>query len=225
MGLDDRRGLRPPIHDATLVAQVIEGRQRLADAVHMRLAAADRRLDATQQAQGRGAVAAAYAAELLAQGRRAVLFAAAVGLVLLAGGLAFRLAQVRAPAPLPDSPAPAVAGEAVRGAPADDIIVTNYVIFAERSRNVGGTDFRVQAGHRFANERAATFESAWCYVYAVADGLIVNLNLGTLAPGGTPVPSPDPFTRTALGLNAAQEAELFAACPWKDFSANGTPGG
>ena len=105
MGLDDRRGLDAPIHDTTLVEQAIAGRQRLADAVHARLAAADRRLDSAQQAQARRVGAAAHVTEMLAQGRRAIMFAAAAALVMLAGGLALRLAQVRASAPVAKAPA------------------------------------------------------------------------------------------------------------------------
>ena len=103
--------------------------------------------------------------------------------------------------------------------------MTNYVIFTERTLTVGGVEFQVQAGHAFAVERAATFKSAWCYVNGIAEGLLVRLNLGGLPPGGAPMATPDPFTRTALRLNADQETELFRACPWKEFPAGGTAGG
>jgi hypothetical protein len=214
MGLDHRGLSGAAMHDATLVEQAIDGRRRIADAAHERLAAADRRLDAAQQAEARRIGAAANAAELRAQGRRAVMFAAAAALVMLAGGLALRLAQVRA-TPVAAAPAaPVSAG----------IIVTDYVIFTERRAAVAGAEFRVQAGHRFADERAATFEAAWCYVQGIAGGLPVRLDLGALAPGEAPVASPDPFTRAALGLNAGQEAELFRACPWQAFAPDAAGG-
>jgi hypothetical protein len=199
------------VHDAELVEQAIGLRQRQAEAALERLRAADRRLEIGLTAEARRTTAAAVASDMIAQGKRALMVGAAAALVILAAGVAVRVA--RPPA------APGQAGAAVPPAavvPPDraDIVVSNYVLFAQTSRTVSGHEFTVWAGHRFRDERSPGFESAWCYVEGVVDGVNVHLELGTLAPGARPVPGGDAGSRAALGLSGAEAAELFAACPW-----------
>ena len=125
-----RRGR--PVHDVTLVEQAIAGRQRRSDAVLERFRAAEGRLGLRAEAEARRAGASARVADLVAQGRRALLFGAAAAIVILAIGIAVRLTQrlpvetaaaASWPAPLAESVAP----------PPDrpEIIVRDYVIFSE----------------------------------------------------------------------------------------------
>jgi hypothetical protein len=209
------------VHDAELVGQAIGLRQRQAEAALERLRAADRRLEIGLTAEARRTTAAAVASDMIAQGKRALMVGAAAALVILAAGVAVRVAQP--PKVTPAGPPPlAVTGSAApappppTAVPADheDIIVSNYVLFRERRTTVAGTDYLVQTGHQFADERAATFNRAWCYTAGFMDGVHIRLELGELAPGGAPVPLENAGSRAALGLTEADAAELFAACPW-----------
>jgi hypothetical protein len=153
---------------------------------------------------------------MFAQGKRALMVGAAAALVMLSAGVAVRVAQRPEAAPAPAAVPPAHAVPRAAAVPPDraDIVVSNYVLFAQASRTVAGREITVWAGHRFRDERSPAFESAWCYVEGIVDGVNVHLELGTLAPGAQPVAGGDAGSRAALGLSAADAAELFAACPW-----------
>jgi hypothetical protein len=212
---------RGPVHDVSLVEQAISGRQRRLDAVFERVRAAEARLGVRADAEAGSLRAPARVAELMAQGRRALLFGVAAALVILAIGIAARLAQ-RPPAPPAPAPAaaawPAPLREGV-AAPPDrpDVIVRDYVIFSEARTTVAGTEFLVMAGHRFETEQAESFSTAWCYTKRFVGGVEVNLALGDLAPGGIPAPTPATLSdgsRRTMGLSAADAAALFRHCPW-----------
>ena len=209
-----RRG--QPVHDVTLVEQAIAGRQRRSDAVLERFRAAEGRLGLRAEAEARRAGASARKADLVAQGRRALLFGLAAAIVILAIGVAVRLAQ-RLPVETAAS-WPVPLGESVAPPPdRPEIIVRDYVIFSEASVTVAGAEYSVNAGHRFETEEAASFGSAWCYTRGYADGIQINLDLGNLEPGKTPVPwAPAVWegSRRALGLTEADVATLFDHCPW-----------
>jgi hypothetical protein len=214
---------RGPVHDVSLVEQAISGRQRRQDAVFERVRAAEARLGVRTDAEARRLSSPARVADLMAEGRRALLFGAAAALVILAIGVAARLAQ-RPPARPPSAPAPVPAAwpgplsASVAPPPGrPDIIVRDYVIFSEAKATVGGAEFLIMAGHRFETEQAESFSTAWCYTKRFVDGVEVNLALGDLAPGGTPAPTPAALSdgsRRTMGLSAADAATLFRHCPW-----------
>jgi hypothetical protein len=211
-----RRGR--PVHDVTLVEQAIAGRQRRSDAVLERFRAAEGRLGLRAEAEARRAGASARVADLVAQGRRALLFGAAAAIVILAIGIAVRLTQ-RLPVETAGAASwPAPPAESVAPPPGrPEIIVRDYVIFSEASVTVAGAEYSVNAGHRFETEQAASFESAWCHTQRYVDGIQVLLDLGTLEPGKTPVPEAPAVwegSRRALGLSEADVATLFGRCPW-----------
>ena len=107
---------RGPVHDVTLVEQAIAGRQRRFDAVVERFRAAEGRLDVRAEAEARTASSPARVADLIAQGRRALFFGAAVAIVILTIGIAVRLAMP--PADLGAAPVPAPLRDAVDPRPA-----------------------------------------------------------------------------------------------------------
>jgi hypothetical protein len=218
------RALHDAAHDTTLVDQAIGIRSRAEAAALERLQSADRRLDAAQAAEIRKGNVQAYITELAAQGRRALMYAGAAAIVMVAAGLAWRIADrppegitaaeaAQVPAPEAAQPAPGLPGATL---PADraDIIVSNYVIFTRADRTIRGVKYTVHAGHRYPDERAPSYDHAWCYLEAASGGINHSLSLGDLAPGGEPVPASDPMTAAALGFDAAEVATLYEACPW-----------
>jgi hypothetical protein len=139
-------------------------------------------------------------------------------MVILAIGIAARLvlrppAEVAVPAAVPVAIPQSVAPPPDR----PDVVVRDYVIFAEARTTVAGTEYSIQAGHRFESEHAASFREAWCYTKRFVDGIEVNLSLGDLNAGGDPVPALPVLSegsRKAMALSETDLGTLFRHCPW-----------
>ena len=215
----------PDVHDTTLIDRALAMRERAADAAVERLTAVDRRLEAALSSESRRKASVAHGEVLISGGKFALMAAVAAAIVLLAAGYAWQIANPERAAP-PASAAEPVARAMSSAATAipperDDIIVSNYVIFTESTRTVGGREYVVQAGHRYPDERAPSYERAWCYIQETVGGMTYSLDLGHRTPEAPAVPGEAGATAAALGLNEAEMTQLFRACPWLQTNASG----
>ena len=191
-----------------------------------------------EAAQARSIAAPALWRDRISQGWRFIMAGAAAAMVLLALGIAIRLAlgglvadnppalpPVAAPTPPQEAPGRAALPDTI-ALPADreDIVVRDYVIFTETERMIDGVEFSVIAGHRFETERDIMYTAAWCYSPSWIDGVEMRLTLGNLNPGEAPVPAAPSASAEVMGLSPADVRTLFESCPWLEKRETAVPG-
>lgn len=116
----------------------------------------------------------------------------------------------------PQPPAPMPPDTASPGKP--DVVTVDFTKFSKKSVAVDGREWALSAGHYFADENDATWQSAWCYSNIEVGGVDLQLNFARReSPGSVPIaPISSSATFAQVGLTDEQARRIAAECPWLD---------
>ena len=206
-------------HDFSAVASALEAAAAERRTALDLIVAASDRVSKMADVQGRVEEAPSRVATFIGHGKRALWFAAALSVTLIASGIAVRIAH------------PAFSGEAlpeklatimppprslpdVRTAPnpEEEPDVVNYTIFRERTVNA----VLLTAGHKYLEAGDQVWDNAWCYTNLPGpNGETVWVTLANRdAPDASIVYPQDPSGWAAVKMNAEIARVLGESCPW-----------
>lgn len=224
-------------HDTKLLESMMRtASERLEAPAREIKAASDRRTQEVSAQAHKDVVAAdasASTALIRAQGLRTAMVLLAIATLVVAIGIAARLALGPEAKRLTDfvtlpSPAQTTAAspEAIwlsipqpsgNSDAEEAIITTNFSLFRSKNIRIDQRSYVIKAGHHFAKGTDTQFEHAWCYTQIEAGGILVSVELGTKLPSSAPaagVPTSAEMNTTGLGSDGHRK--LFNACPWID---------
>ena len=227
-------------HDTRMLEQAVQAISERLAAPAQQLSEASarksREVEAQAEATKKSADAAARGSILQAEGWKAFRILAATALVILAIGFTGRMivsamapqsvvATVVSPDALPvtsfapaNTPTwPPVGAATATPQSGNNVVTTNYTLFRYIPVDLGSKKMQVAAGHQYKKETDRTFSFAWCYTDVVSDGIDIKINLGTKAPGESPVMlNLSKVVSAKSGISQDNFRKLFASCPWID---------
>ena len=234
-------------HDTQMLEEMVKSVSARINSPAQQVSEASNRLsrevEATSGTKITAADAQAKQTVLRAEGTKNLINMAAVSLVILALGITTKMVlsalpdqvieamttpAITTPVPAAATPTPADTAPvpATNWPPAfipepnqleAGVITTNFSLFREKTVRIGSQNYDVVAGHEFASETDTMFSEAWCYTYAIKDGLKLEIELGNLEPKKVAE-----ITKTSeamlmkTGLSTADIQKLFDSCPWMD---------
>ncbi len=93
-------------------------------------------------------------------------------------------------------------------------VARNYVIFNSQSALVGGKNYKVHVGHRYATSTQDIYDDAYCYAITKVTGITARLELSHKnSPSELPKPEFD-RSAEAIGLTKADLAALRGKCSY-----------